>query len=283
MNSNPLRLQPFPYQGSKRVLAPVIFKYVKRDYQSIIEPFAGSSAVVVYAAYNKLGDKFWINDNYEPLILLWKRIVDDPEGLAAEYEHLWLAQQDDPVGFYYQIRAAFNASPSSETLLFLLAKCAKNAVRFNSHGEFNQSPDKRRLGRRPNEMRKQLLTTSMLLKDKTKISSRDYNQVFDEATSKDLVYLDPPYQGTSNGSNPRYSMGLSREKLIESLESLRRRNVPFILSYDGSLGDKSYGDPLPASLGLHHKQVVVGRSAQATLNGRVEHTTESIYLSPELL
>ena len=75
----------------------------------------------------------------------------------------------------------------------------------------------------------------------------------------------------------------TRERLIESLESLRKRKVPFILSYDGYLGDKIYGEPLPASLGLKHEHITVGRSAQATLNGKAEHTVESLYISPDLL
>lgn len=283
MDIKPIRLQPFPYQGSKRVLAPIIFQHIKKKPGRIIDAFAGSAAVVVYAAHQRIGETYWINDSYKALAELWQQIIDNPELLASEYEDLWLAQLDDPVAFYYEIRAAFNADPTPDKLLFLLSKCAKNAVRFNSKGEFNQSPDKRRMGRKPDAMRKQLLSTSILLKGKTIVTALDYDDVFAKATPDDLVYLDPPYQGTSNGKNPRYNSGLSRERLIKSLESLRKRNVPFILSYDGYLGEKAYGEPLPASLGLKHIHITVGRSAQATLNGKTEHTVESLYLSPDLL
>jgi DNA adenine methylase len=58
--------------------------------------------------------------------------------------------------------------------------------------------------------------------------------------------------------------------------------VQFVLSYDGSCGDRTYGDALPKS--LHMKRVLVdaGRSSQATLNGREDRTVESIYISAGL-
>lgn len=54
----------------------------------------------------------------------------------------------------------------------------------------------------------------------------------------------------------------------------------FIVSYDGRTGDKTYGEPLPDSLGLTHIEVHVGRSTQATLLGRDHDTFESLCLSP---
>ena len=52
--------------------------------------------------------------------------------------------------------------------------------------------------------------------------------------------------------------------------------------YDGRTGDKSFGEPLPASLQLRHLEVCAGRSTQATLLGRTDVTYESLYLSPAL-
>jgi DNA adenine methylase len=64
---------------------------------------------------------------------------------------------------------------------------------------------------------------------------------------------------------------------------LNEKGIAFIVSYDGRTGDKQYGAPLPASLGLKHHEVHVGRSTQSTLLGRDDETFESIYLSPVLL
>lgn len=97
------------------------------------------------------------------------------------------------------------------------------------------------------------------------------------------MYLDPPYEGTTTGDNKHYHQGLERERLIGVLESLNRRGVPFLLSYDGQCGEKVYGSELPASLHLTRLELNAGRSSQATLNGREEVTIESLYVSSNLV
>lgn len=104
-----------------------------------------------------------------------------------------------------------------------------------------------------------------------------------EATEEDIVYMDPPYEGTSTGTDRRYHQGLDRKRLISILTDLNRRNVPFLLSYDGQCGDKTYGLVLPASLHLTRLELNAGRSSQATLNGRAEVTIESLYISNKLV
>lgn len=96
--------------------------------------------------------------------------------------------------YYYEIRDKFNDTKNPEYLLFLLAKCVKAAVRYNSQGGFNQSPDKRRLGRSPQMMRDDILRVSQLPKGKTEVFSTNYSNILDLATPDDLVYMDPPYQ-----------------------------------------------------------------------------------------
>jgi len=65
------------------------------------------------------------------------------------------------------------------------------------------------------------------------------------------------------------------------LRDLLRRDIPFIVSYDGRTGNKRYGRPLPASLGLTHVEVLAGRSTQATLLGRdAQHVRIAVPLPP---
>ena len=45
IKTSPLRVQPIPYQGSKRSLAPVILEHAPEKVQVLYEPFAGSAAV----------------------------------------------------------------------------------------------------------------------------------------------------------------------------------------------------------------------------------------------
>jgi DNA adenine methylase len=108
----------------------------------------------------------------------------------------------------------------------------------------------------------------------------DFLALLADARPGDLVYLDPPWLGTTNGKDRRYHQGLAATRLLTGLADLRARGVPFLLSYDGSCGDRSYAPPLPEALGLTRVELSAGRSSQATLAGRSEITIESLYLSP---
>ena len=45
--------QPIQYQGSKRLLAPLILRYVPEDAARLVEPFAGTGALSIAAALSK--------------------------------------------------------------------------------------------------------------------------------------------------------------------------------------------------------------------------------------
>ena len=274
---------PIPYQGSKRRLAPAILSHVPdRQYKRLVEPFAGSAAVTLAAAYDAKFGSFVIGDRLKPLAQLWQNVIDDPNETADKYEELWLRERELPIDVYYEIRSEFNSDRDPSKLLYLLARCVKNAVRFNPSGDFNQSPDKRRTGTHPKSMRDELGAAHRLLAGRSNATCEDFMEFFGKAEKGDVFYLDPPYQGTSQGRDSRYIEGVSRERMIEGLELLNAKGVPFILSYDGYCGEKTYGDRLPASL-ASRILLDVGRSSQATLNGHDHKTIESLYISRELV
>jgi DNA adenine methylase len=133
----------------------------------------------------------------------------------------------------------------------------------------------------PIKMRQQVEVAHRLLAGHTIAEPTDYSSLLQDATDKDLVYMDPPYQGVT-GRDPRYFQQLDFDKLVENLDRLNHRNVPYLLSFDGVCGTRQYGQELPKELNLTRIWVHTGRSSQATLNGRDEDTTESLYLSPNL-
>jgi len=274
---------PIPYQGSKRQLAPLILSFVPAGkFHRLVEPFVGSGAVTLAAARKGICCEFLVSDWLKPLSGIWQLISNDPETLSSEYSNLWHAQFPDSPKFFNRVREDFNNDQSPSKLLFLLARCVKNAVRFNPSGEFNQSADKRRVGTKPKTMKAEIMAAHQLLRGKCEVKNGDFKDVLDLATPNDVVYMDPPYQGTSEGKDSRYIKGVLREDLVDALEKLNRRRVQFVLSYDGSCGDKTYGEALPAYLKLKRVLVDAGRSSQATLNGKDVRTVESIYLSAGL-
>lgn len=274
--------QPFQYQGSKRSLAPRILDFLPKLMDRLIEPFAGSGAISLACAARGRSKRYWLNDFNQPLSNLLDLIVNQPEETADFYESIWRDKDSDHLNQFYSVRQQFNETRDPRLLLYLLARCVKGAVRYNSDGDFNQSPDKRRLGTQPARMRSNITAVSMLLRGRTNFSSCDFREVFEETTKKDVVYMDPPYQGVCNTRDHRYSSGIEFSDFVAGLDDLNRRDVRFLVSYDGRLGDKSYGEPLPDFLDLVLVEIEAGRSSQATLLGQEAITVESLYLSRSL-
>jgi DNA adenine methylase len=133
-------------------------------------------------------------------------------------------------------------------------------------------------------MRSEIGQVSSLLKGRTTFTTFNYFDLPDMLDSEnDVVYLDPPYQGTSTNRDPRYFKSTAVTELVSFLERLNRMNVSYALSYDGHKGGKQYGVMLPEQLGLLRVEINAGRSSQSTLLGRDCITYESLYLSPALI
>lgn len=272
------------YQGSKRLLAPQILRYMPQHFDRCVEPFCGTAAVTIAVAGSKDVNSFWINDLNEPLLRMMEQAIEEPEKLYESYKEIWSQQFEmDSKEHFLKIRKLFNeGDKSAGNMLYLLARCVKGAVRYNDRGELNQSCDKRRNGTRPETIRKNMLAVSGLLKGKTRYTSMDYREVFMQTVPGDIVYMDPPYQGTSNVRDNRYLAGVSYEDFSQALTILNDRHVDFLISYDGACGTKTYGKDLPEELGCRKLLLKAGRSTQATLLGRKDVTYEALYVSKGL-
>ena len=131
-------------------------------------------------------------------------------------------------------------------------------------------------------MRDDILRVSQLLKGKIEIYSSDYSVILDKATPNDLIYMDPPYQGTGLNGGFNYSGNIQFNDFLISLYQLNQKNIPYILSFDGRTGNKIFGIALPNELNLLKIEINAGRSSQATLLNRKQFTYESVYISPAL-
>jgi len=274
---------PVQYQGSKRNLAPDILRFLPGKMNRLVEPFAGTAAISIATAARQGTQKFWLNDLNKPLIELLNLIIENPDDIADAYANIWNEQLNDSLGHYYEVRKKFNKTNDPKLFLYLLARCVKGSVRYNSGGLFNQSPDKRRKGTQPAKMRKNLEGVSKLLREKCQFTCLDYRQVLAKVQSDDFVYMDPPYQGVCGNRDSRYFSGIDFDDFVLALEHLNERGIAFVISYDGKSGNKTFGRILPESLGLNRIEIEVGRSSQSTLLGRDETTIESLYLSPSLM
>ena len=274
------------YQGSKRNLAPQILQYIPKKFNRLTEPFAGMAAITIAVAKQRRADYYLLNDMHGHLVNVLKECITHPQRLIDEYTRVWseqLAYQGGSVEHFYKVRDDFNkGNQSAANMLYLLARCVKGSVRYSSSGQFNQSPDKRRMGTNPKNLARNVFLISSYLKDKTEFSSVDYREVTRNARRGDVVYMDPPYQGVCSSRDCRYFSGIDFNDFVECVDDLNRRGIDFIISYDGTCGDKQYGIDLPEELGLRKIMLNAGLSSQSLLLGKKETTVEALYLSHHL-
>ena len=274
------------YQGSKRVLAPQILQYMPHRFNRLIEPFAGMAAITVATAKERRAIEYVINDINEPIVAILQAAIDNPSELIEQYTAVWTEQFSYSKGHlehFYHVRDCFNdGEQSAENMLYLLARCVKGAVRYGKNGNFNQSPDKRRHGTNPKNVADNVYAISALLKGRTFFSAIDYRHIFELAEPGDMVYMDPPYQGVSNAKDNRYFTGVEFGDFSDSIKTLNRKGVDFIISYDGECGNREYGNELPSSLNCTKFLLNAGLSTQSTLLGKRDTTFEALYVSEGL-
>lgn len=276
-----------PYQGSKRRIAENLSKFIPLgEHKRLVEPFAGSAAFTLYCAKNRLFERYVIGECWAPLADFWKSVIEDPTPIIDSYTKIWNKQRKGDAkhnqNLFFEIRDEFNKTPTCDHLYFLISKCVKNSVRFNSMGEFNQSCDNRRLGTNPQKVVRQLHSASNILSGVTDVYCSDYEDILKEATTSDLIYLDPPWLGVTKTKDKRYFEQLDMERFIKNLHYLNDSGIDFLLSFDGSKGGVSYFDGFPPELNLKRVEINSGLSAQSLLNGHREFTIESLYLSSGL-
>lgn len=273
---------PFPYQGSKRKIAPQIIERCQlSSINCVVESFAGTAAITLALLHLGIVDNAVINDKNEHIYLLWKEIHDNPSQLCDLYEYHWSSQLSDPKGYFIDMRNKLNNEYAPEVFLYILARIVKGAVRYSQKGRFSQSCDNRRLGMKPDKMRQNILSVSRLIKDRVSIQNLCYTDkdLYTSDGANTLVYLDPPYQGVSFTADKRYIDGVAYEDFSNFLEKRLIHNPHIVISYDGMVGDRVVGKMLPETLPLDHYFINAGKSAQETLIGRSATTFESLYIS----
>ncbi len=258
------------WSGSKRSQAKELLKLFP-EFKNYYEPFLGGGSVL----YVVEGEKAFCGDICKPLIELWKLIQKDPKKLINSYTKDWNILQKEGYQTYYKIRDRFNKHKKAEDLFFLSRTCVNGLIRFNQKGEFNNSFHLTRRGIDPKRIEKIILDWSKKIQ-KVKFYNKDYRETTKSATSKDLIYLDPPYFNTKG----RYYGKIDYEVFVEFLRDLNKRKVKFILSYDGMRGNIKYLKDLPKELYKRHLLLNSGNSSfRKVIDKKSEMVRESVYLN----
>lgn len=191
---------PLKINGIKTKLIPAILHNIQdwdKNNGSWVEPFMGSGCV----GFNVLPQHMIMNDLNPHLPDFYRWLVSQDAKALERYlvmRGILLAEIGD--NFYYTIRSRYNQSPIPADFLFLNRTCFNGVVRFNRKGEFN-SP----FCHKPNRFNNPAFLTKVMnqvqgfqlraMNRDWKFTTGNFDQCFQNLSSKDFVYCDPPYIG----------------------------------------------------------------------------------------
>lgn len=259
------------WSGSKRSQASRIKEFLPDKYNTYYEPFLGGGSIL----YAINPEKAICGDICESLVRLWNQIKTNPQKLAENYRNKWTRLQTEGYQTYYEIRDDFNRDHKPEDLLFLSRTCVNGLIRFNANGEFNNSLHHTRPGISPDRLEKIILDWSEHIQC-AEIIEGDYRNTTQDAKEGDLIYLDPPYFHTKG----RYYGTIDFEEFLVFLEDLNRRNIKYMLSFDGIRGKEDFTVDLPKELYKRHELLPSGNSSFKKLMDKEKmQVFESLYLN----
>jgi DNA adenine methylase len=219
-----LSVAPKPFlkwAGGKTQLIKQISNFIPEGLNNgsitkYVEPFIGGGALFFLFAYNYPVKEIFISDLNADLVLTYKTIQHDVDGLIKllsdiekEYLSLNINQRSD---YFYQIRSKFNSQKDRIDLLkynsewlertaqviFLNKTCFNGLFRVNSKGEFNVPIGKYK---KPSLCNPENLKEVAKILQRTEIVQGDFSKCESFVDSNTFVYFDPPYRPISNTSN----------------------------------------------------------------------------------
>lgn len=261
------------WSGSKRYVAPELSRHIVKQ-KRYIEPFIGGGAMLPFRQISKAV----ASDIIPELINLWKQIKSNPEMVAEEYRQRWERLQTEGHNVFYEVRDNFNSTKNEFDFLFLTRTCVNGLIRYNTNGEFNNSMHKNRPGIKPNTLKEIILKWSYFVRD-VEFLNCDYRQTLADADNNDFVFLDPPYGGTKD----RYTK--TEFNLVDFYSELERLNsvgAKWILTFDGTAGNREYDYQLPKELYKHKTEIKTGNSPfTKSMKTSIDAVYESVYFNFE--
>jgi DNA adenine methylase len=259
------------WSGSKRLVAQQLAQYFS-SCDTYYEPFVGGGAMMPFARTNK----GVASDIIPELIDLWNAIKVNPQLVADEYKNRWNDLQEKGQEVYYQVRDRFNQTKNCFDFLFLTRTCVNGLIRYNSQGEFNNSFHLSRPGINPDTLLSQLFLWSRCIR-KFNFLNVDYRDCLESVKERDFVFLDPPYGGTKD----RYTRTeFDLNSFYTELERLNSVGAKWLLTFDGTAGEREYSYAPPCEIYKYKFFVNTGNSAfTKVMDSKKDVIQESVYMN----
>lgn len=248
--------QLLKWVGNKQRFAEELISYFPANFNTFVEPFIGSGAVLA-----TLAPKSAIaGDVFGPLIEIWTTLKDDPQRLIAWYQERHdLIEDMGKIPAYKSVLASYNRAANGADLLFLSRTCYGGVIRFRKSDGFMSTPCGPHRPMPPANFASRAYTWHQRIKG-TRFHHADYRELMQRAKPGDLVYCDPPY--VDSQSILYGAQGFRLPELFEAIAACKRRGVYVALSIDGTKKSGNNVVQIDPPAGLFKREALVncGRS-----------------------
>lgn len=205
------------WAGNKTAVMPHLKKHLPAGPR-LVEPFAGSCAVMMDTDY----PSYLVADINPDLINMYQQIKDDCEGFIATAKALF--ERGNNEGDYYWHRRIFNSTGGNlvdfwhaVVFLYLNRHCYRGLCRYNRAGHFNVPYGNYKAAYFPE-------TEIRAFAEKAKRATfvcAGYEETLALLLPGDVIYCDPPYDGTFAGY---HTAGFSEDDQYRLASILERRS-----------------------------------------------------------
>ncbi len=202
------------WAGNKTAVMPELIKHLPAGPR-LVEPFAGSCAVMMATDY----PHYLVADINPDLINLYQVIKEDVNGFINLAERVFskFTTEED----YYKCRHYFNTVPlepidKAAYFLFLNRHCYRGLCRYNKRGLFNVPYGNYEKPYLPVDEIRAFAEKAV----RATFICASYDETLAMLQAGDVVYCDPPYDGTFSGY---HTAGFADDEQYDLASILERR------------------------------------------------------------
>lgn len=211
----------FKWPGGKTKELKIIEKLMPNEFDTLIEPFAGSAALSFH-----LERKCWVNDRYDLITNLYT-VVANPMAytkLLEMFENAKKMSVDEIKELFYMSRDYLNQDedhdPIMKAFCFVVERqlALTGMLRYNKKGHFNASFGVGYYSKFTHNLTSQ---HHMFVSRHMKITNEDFSDCIKKAKKDDFVFVDPPYLHR-NGYRDTFTLD-DHVRLFEALDQCKAK------------------------------------------------------------
>lgn len=224
-----------PFTGNKTKLLPTLLEEFKKHSEAtaFVDAFGGSLAVSIAVSrhlpsINHILANEFDKDLFGVLQFIADNGLETIDIVEAVIEEWGLGKETQHKEAFFKFRDHANAKEQLEPLdlLVLLLHSFSNLIKINRKGKFSVPYGKRTLNSSSKNRIKMFAETYS--KERWTLTNKDFADI--EVPNNSLVYCDPPYLVGSDAPYNRFWGSEDDVRLMNWLDALHGRGIPFIMS-----------------------------------------------------